>query len=503
MAPVVTPINQYLREQTIENCGFLSVPHAKIYLIVAKEPLGGFKAIAAKAEDGSREALLSESGANVQEALQRLFLRSAEAVQHHITANGFDFAPEKDDDSDFGSVSGKGGDDDGDASTDESLSDNETVSVASTRKANHGGRGKLRQSTSKSNRASAPVRANTRRPRSRTRSPSTARSASVSSTRASSPDTARADHDAAASHVRWRAHPHPGYGMQIRPPHMHTPWRSDPNLSRQPFVMRPPVFTGKNNNQGHLHYGMFTTGPGAAAPPPPPPPTTAQPTNPTPPPPPAPSGTSSSVVPTVAAPPAAPLPATKVFQDIFPPAPTNAKPQQGFLPFPGKQQPPHLLRDVRLRIRFEGGKKHERRILEQMPLTMRGIHNAAAAYLRRQPANNRMWPARVAVRQIMVGGAEYDLSGYRGDDLRPLVDSYTAGAGAVVPEVEVEVSFPPAPAPPLAVARAAGALPVPSMTGYFTGAENLVTLPTHPVPVLTAAGTTPPGPGAAEVNDWR
>ncbi|KAK4448570.1 hypothetical protein QBC34DRAFT_426321 [Podospora aff. communis PSN243] len=470
MAPVVTPINQYLREQTIENCGFLSVPHARIYLIVAKEPLGGFKAIAAKAEDGRREALLSESGANVQEALQRLFLRSAEAVQHHITANGFDFAPEKDDDSDFGSVSGRAQDDD-DASTDESLSDNETVSVASTSKANHNSR-RVRQSGKANNKAPVPARANTRRPRSRSPSPSTARSASASSSRASSPDASRGGPD--ASHVRWRAPPHPGYGMQIRPPHMHTPWRSDPNLSRQSFP-RPPVFMGNPVANPLTNPGL----------------------------PPAPSTLS---VPPAAALPGAPLPTTKVFQDVFPPAPAPAKPQQPSPPFPGKQQAPTtLLRDVRLRFRFEGGKQPERRVLEQMPLTMRGVHNAAAAYLRRQSRNNSVWPARVSVRQIIIGDVEYDLSGYRGDDLRPLMDSHASGSGTVVPEFEIEVSSPPPPPP--GVVAAMGAMPggldaASNPAAFFAGADNQNPLPIRRMPLPAAMAPRPSPPTTGAPTGW-
>ncbi|KAK0622890.1 hypothetical protein B0T14DRAFT_564303 [Immersiella caudata] len=489
MAPVVTPINQYLREQTIENCGFLSVPHARIYLIVAKEPLGGFKAIAAKAEDGRREALLSESGANVQEALQRLFLRSAEAVQHHITANGFDFAPEKDDDSDFGSVSGRARDDD-DASTDESLSDNETVSVASTSKANHSAR-KLRHSGKANNKAPVPARANTRRPRSRSPSPSTARSASVSSSRASSPDASRGDPD--ASHVRWRAPPHPGYGVQMRPPHMHTPWRSDPNLSRQSFA-RPPVFMGNPlANPGYVHQRMFTAGPGGPPPPPPPPPTTAQPTTLPP------ASSSPSSVPPAAALPAAPLPTTKVFQDVFPPAP--ARPQQPSVPFSGKQQAPTtLIRDVRLRFRFDGGKQPERRVLEQLPLTMRGIHNAAAAYLRRQPRNNSVWPARVSVRQITIGDIEYDLSGYRGDDLRPLIEFHTSGPGVVIPEFEIEVSSPPPPPPGVVPSSLdAGSNP----TVFFAGAENPNPPPIRRMPLPGAMVTRPSPPMTGAPMGWE
>src|SRR4051812_13935822 len=86
-----------LTSSPTDNCSFFNDPHARISLVIAKEPLGTFKAIAAIVEDGRREALLSETGATVHEALQSLFLRSAEAVQTHIKTAGFDFAAYDDD----------------------------------------------------------------------------------------------------------------------------------------------------------------------------------------------------------------------------------------------------------------------------------------------------------------------------------------------------------------------------------------------------------------------
>lgn len=229
---------------------------------------------------------------------------------------------------------------------------------------------------------------------------------------------------------------------------------------------------------------MFTTGPGAAPPPPPPPPAVTQ----RPPPLPA----SSSAVVTAAAPPPPPS-ATKVFQDVFPPLSNLQHPIPPPLP---KPQLPVLLRDVCLRLRFEGGRKPERRILEQMPLTMRGIHNAAAAYLRRQPGGST-WPARVSVRQIVIGDVEYDLSSYRGDDLRPLIHSRSSVWAAGVPEVEVEVTL-PSPPSLTSVVKSSGAMPAISNPGAnlrrVPTIENPGVVPTQAIPVPSAMGSRSSAP---------
>ncbi|KAK3900122.1 hypothetical protein C8A05DRAFT_36237, partial [Staphylotrichum tortipilum] len=91
MAPgaLYAPID--LRVQIIENCEFFSGPFAHISLVIAKEPLGAYKAIVLKAEHGKRDALLSESGPVLPAALEALHARSAEAVQNYIGTNGFAF----------------------------------------------------------------------------------------------------------------------------------------------------------------------------------------------------------------------------------------------------------------------------------------------------------------------------------------------------------------------------------------------------------------------------
>lgn len=103
----------------------------------------------------------------------------------------------------------------------------------------------------------------------------------------------------------------------------------------------------------------------------------------------------------------------------------------------------------------------------------------------------------MSVRQIAIGDAEYDLSGYRGDDLRPLMDSHSSWMGVVVPEVEVEVSALSPPTPPGAVAPS-GCMPgrPPNASGFFAaGAEHPAALPTQPMSVPAAPVSRPSPPG--------
>lgn len=80
---------------SIENCSFFSARDADIGVILTREPLGNFKVVVTRAEKhGRREALLSsESAETVQKAYELLLVKSADAVQNYITANGFEFAP--------------------------------------------------------------------------------------------------------------------------------------------------------------------------------------------------------------------------------------------------------------------------------------------------------------------------------------------------------------------------------------------------------------------------
>ncbi|KAG6364479.1 hypothetical protein INS49_006080 [Diaporthe citri] len=83
------------REQIVDNCSFFSARDAHIGVILTREPLGNFKAVVIRAEKGGqRDALLSsESAETVQKAYELLLVKSADAVQNYITANGFELPP--------------------------------------------------------------------------------------------------------------------------------------------------------------------------------------------------------------------------------------------------------------------------------------------------------------------------------------------------------------------------------------------------------------------------
>lgn len=79
----------------IDNCSFFSARDANIGVILTREPLGNFKAVVIRAEKGGqRDALLSsESAETIQKAYELLLVKSADAVQNYITANGFELPP--------------------------------------------------------------------------------------------------------------------------------------------------------------------------------------------------------------------------------------------------------------------------------------------------------------------------------------------------------------------------------------------------------------------------
>lgn len=441
------------------------MPHARIYLIIAKEPLGVFKAIAVKAEDGRRAALLSESGPTLHEALQLLFVRSAEAVEHHLNTAGFDFVLAKDEDGDDSDFDAHLKDDD--LSSDGSLSDDETVSIASqTRNGSSVPPARLGPSKHGNAAASGANKANVRRPRSF--SPSSARSRSRSWSSSSSSGASSRGHSRRRPgpgsgsgsgpeppHIRWRAHTHghahPGYGLPIRPPHMHVaPWRSDPNLPRHPFAAHPPVFVPA---VPPVSLAMAMNGNTGVAPPPPfpPPPQVAVPQNHTPP--------SSSSSPFSLFPPPPPPP----------PPPAGAGLGQRFKASPDQAQIPCRGQDIRLLIRWCGsGEQREQHVLEHCPLTMRALQNAAVAYVRCNPdifscvspsppgsskhenasGSPLRFPGmlRATVRRIIIGtgdeSVEYDVTSYPGEDLQGLVDCVETGTEKKmgIPQVEVDVT---------------------------------------------------------------
>ena len=91
LAPIGVSMADTVLYQLAENCRFISRTGAFVSVVTTKEALGAFKAVVVRIQDGQRQPLFSESAATIPEALQALHARSAEAVQNHIDANGWDF----------------------------------------------------------------------------------------------------------------------------------------------------------------------------------------------------------------------------------------------------------------------------------------------------------------------------------------------------------------------------------------------------------------------------
>ncbi|KAK4135477.1 hypothetical protein BT67DRAFT_433551 [Trichocladium antarcticum] len=165
-APASPPFD--LRAQIIE---------AHVTLVIAKEPLGTYKAIVLRTEGGIRGVLLSETASSAHDALQALHVKSAEAVQNHISSNGFDVTSrfkkrrskhashDDGDDSDSASTAVTAETTD---STCEFLSDNETISVVLA------DAGRRRRKTGRPSKTKSP-QTKTRRSRPRSRSPASSR----------------------------------------------------------------------------------------------------------------------------------------------------------------------------------------------------------------------------------------------------------------------------------------------------------------------------------------
>ncbi|KAK3368220.1 hypothetical protein B0H63DRAFT_72793 [Podospora didyma] len=454
MAPVTCPSSIDWRSHTIENCKFFSRPDAVLSLVIAKEPLGTFKAIVLRAEDGQREALLSESGASIDEVLHALHVKSAEAVQNYISTNGFEFVPvlkkrsssnnipndvddASDNDSAFSGSASSTVTMSETGSVCESLSDNETVSVLSNgeRPAKHDTRKKASKRSSKDKKTAEKAKARRSRSESSPRSPSRSLSRSSSQCRSCANEESE-DED--------------GPSFRPSPPRFRFP------RGRCPPPPPPPGW--------NTHSGMFAQPAMSRIPPPgfPSMPPSGFPSMPPPPPPPPPSAPSPSA-PRPAPP---PVPSCDLPSPLGPVQPKlDSRPLHGHSAFFPKRtpEPTEALHPVRLLIRWRGHGEH--RALEQARLSVSGIRDAALKYIRRQivvPYNtipSYMWTMRATVRSATIDGEEYDISGYTGDQLYHLLDcspspsaSLSAGSpGSVVnkvPRFEVEVETQPPPAMP-------------------------------------------------------
>ncbi|KAL2140602.1 hypothetical protein VTI28DRAFT_3612 [Corynascus sepedonium] len=425
MAPGASSLLVDLRAQVIENCEFFSGPYAHLSLIIAKEPLGTFRAIVLRTENGTREALLSETAPSLNEALQALHVKSAEAVQNYISSNGFALASSvknrrsrlDSDDDDVGS-------DDSTVTLDECgpLSDDETASVTSV--------GRTKRSGRKANKPgkTSSTRRKVRQGRARCRSPSlsTGRGRSLSSCSSSS---------------SYEPHYDPPTIPSRRPPIFHG------------FSQRIPPRPAQNT------FPFMLRGHHPAPPPPPPGP---------------PRFTSAAY----SGPPARPSPfsfnkpplntanATTVTPS---PTPTSSNDQhptvhQSHSPHQQPQQQP--LHDLVLHIRW---RHHgERRVLEQTPhMTVRGLQQSALSFVRRRAASftngsqdnkndittgiayegdhsssnnptahhyqhHDLSGLRATLRSVVVNGVAYDLTGWVGDDLGRLVESLGCSSPSAV-----------------------------------------------------------------------
>jgi Wiskott-Aldrich syndrome protein len=406
--------------------------------------MGDYKVIVVRAVDGTREAVLSEKSPWYQDALQTLFVKSAEAVQNYIASNGFAFV------SSIGKQTTKqtgGHESDTDSSSTvlsecESLSDGETVSVTSV------GRLKKRRGrkAGKSGKAASSTTAELRQPRARARSPSVSpsRARSRSSSSSSSDDELHYSPPTLPSACA----PHGGAGGRTLPPWTipTTPWPLPKASSAVP----------------------------AAHPPPPPPPPPPQPTSP--------GGNPSSGSGTTPArppppsfiPPKPPV-VTRASEPMLCPPPsaarynhTDSAPSNGtnhtgnFVPRPPSITPFH---DVILAIRWRDQGGAPMLVLHQMSrLSMTSIRDAALAEVRRQPNTGVYRPGqapgsisplsnvalsprlRAAVKAMVLDGTEYGLTGWTGDDLTRLVALLSRGitrnspaGGGYLPKFEVEV----------------------------------------------------------------
>ncbi|EAQ91422.1 hypothetical protein CHGG_03357 [Chaetomium globosum CBS 148.51] len=414
--------------RSAENCEFFSGTFARFSLVAAKEPLGTFRAIVLKTENGIREVLLAETAPSYYEALQALHVKSAEAVQNYINTNGFALASGVKKQSPNASRYDDSHESDSSTVTlddCESLSDDETVSVTSV--------GKTKRNRRKANRATktSSTKHKTRQGRTRSRSPS------FSTTRARSRSTCSSSSD---------------YELHYDPP--------APLPNRAPFLNSFPQRMPPRPPQNA--FSAFPTG----APPPPPPPPGPQglppnrfapaTTMPPPPPPAAPLFFTNKL------PPNSPMPPTIL---TTPPTPPQANPNHNHNnPNPtSPTQTTQTTQDLILHIRW---RHHgERRTVEQVPtrgrgsISARSLQQAALACCRRQPASftsfqtppapssgqqhqqhqHQHGPSSVtqwrlaglsaAVRAVVVEGVVYDLGGWSGDDLGRVVKGLRAGAG--------------------------------------------------------------------------
>ncbi|KAB5515631.1 hypothetical protein GE09DRAFT_1294593 [Coniochaeta sp. 2T2.1] len=435
---------------TIANCRFISRPDADFLIVTTKEHLGSWNAYVIRTVNGHRGRFLHAAGLTPETAVSELHAKSAEIARGHITLNGYALDQRSDKKR---SSKGASSDHDNPALSDssltidvidlsassgcESLSDDETVSIASgagdkwTKQ--KGGKSHKRKESGKGG-------SDARRSRSRSRSRSTTRSVSRSS----------ASQSRSRSRSRFRSS---STSSEYRP--VYGPPRPQPMNSMRPMSMRPsnnppppppPGYTNwpphmrempgppRMNNPPHHHHHHH---PGAARPPPPP--------------------TSSIPTPT----------STHPAMTIPPSSPPNGG---GGLQQQPQSQP--RLHDVLIRIYWLG--RGYAQVMNRLAgPTQSALKSAALSHVRRNPqafggANPqdhhdlKITPLgspgsknlSVVLRGVSVGGPggreQVDLQSYQGENLGALVQELVQAhqhapsrAGCLLPRFEVEVNSGP------------------------------------------------------------
>ncbi|KAM7195715.1 hypothetical protein V8F33_006564 [Rhypophila sp. PSN 637] len=476
MAPSTTSPPIDWRMQTIENCKFISRPGAFVSVVTTKEALGEFKAVVIRVIDGQRQPLFSESAATIPEALKALHTRSAEAVQNHVDANGWDFVMPPPNYWGKNETEKDQGETDAESSYSQSASSTVTMSDASdddmVSVGGHRSRKGKELKSSKKNKKSktsrktkgrmgrsrspSPSRSRSRsrsrstaRSRSRSGSPRRGRSASLSSVTSSSGDEAsrassrpphtgfRPSHGHPCPPNRMRPGFSPNYPPGWQPSHLHAPPAPvsfppqgirGPQLPHPPPSMAPPQFSNmplahhippppifqvyQQQQQGSKDKGPMFGMVGTSQPPMVP-------------------GSSQSDNDEGKANASKPNTGYNPFTTVFwPPAPG---PTSAPAPAPaqGLSAPHDVLLDIRWPDVLDTNKTHQHRVLEQIPrLSAAVIKESALKYVRREMSKGAAGRENevtnlpnlcASLRKVGVKGAICHLSDRHSDDLYSLI----------------------------------------------------------------------------------
>ncbi|KAB5570495.1 hypothetical protein GE09DRAFT_1217928 [Coniochaeta sp. 2T2.1] len=434
---------------TIANCRFISPPDADFLVVTIKEHPGSWNAYVIRTVNGHRGLFLHAAGLTPETAVSELHAKSAEIARGHITLNGYALVRRSDK-----KRSSKASSDqdnpalsessltvdviDLSASSDcESLSDDETVSIAS-----RAGDQQTKQKSHKSHKRKEGGKggSDARRSRSRSRSRSTTRSVSRSSA-SQSRSRSRSRSSSTSSEYRQVYGPPRPQPMNSMRPFNNPPPPPPPGYTNWPPHMREMPGPPRTNNNPHHHHHH----PGAARPPPPP--------------------ASSGPIPT--------LTPTHPAMTVPPPSPSNGGggPQQ-------QPRPQQRLHDVLIHIHLQG--RGDAKVLKRLPgPTQSALKSAALSHVRHNPqafggANPQDHHAlkisplgspgsvhlSAVLRGVSVGGPgggeQIDLQGYQGENLGALVQELVqahrhapsragGGGGGLLPRFEVEVTFGPTP----------------------------------------------------------